>query len=77
MNILYDSEHFSVLAYPSFQGLELVDKDSRRMRFLHGAEAWSFRAAINDIPEAARDVETIDAFLDDYCNGASTPIVFH
>ncbi|MFV5212861.1 DUF3567 family protein [Azonexus caeni] len=77
MNIVYDSEHFSVLAYPSCQGFELVDKDSRRMLFLHGIEAWSFRAAIDGIPEAARDIETIDAFLDEYCSGVATPIVVH
>lgn len=77
MNIVYNSDHYSVLAYPVCEGFELVDKDGRRMLFLHGVEAWSFRAAIDGIPEAERDEETIDAFLADYCRGVASPIVYH
>ncbi|NHC07730.1 uncharacterized protein DUF3567 [Azonexus fungiphilus] len=77
MNLVYNSEHFTVVAYPAWQGFELVDKENGRMLFLHGAEASCFRAAIDGIPEATRDVETIDAFLDDYCAGTAQPIVLH
>ena len=69
MNVVYNSEHFSVLAYPVCQGFELVDKTSGRMLFLHGIEANCFEAAINQIPAGRRDIETIDEFLDDYCSG--------
>ncbi|MDR0736089.1 MAG: DUF3567 domain-containing protein [Zoogloeaceae bacterium] len=78
MNIVYDSTHYSVLAYPAQEGFELLDKDARRILFLQGAFAHHFYNAISDIPEAERTVEAIDAFLDNYCNGgASRPIVFH
>ncbi|MCE1239635.1 MAG: DUF3567 domain-containing protein [Azonexaceae bacterium] len=77
MNVIYNSEHFSVLAYPAQQGFELVDKDAGRMRFLYGAAASVFRAEIDRIPEEARDFETIDALLDGYCTGSASPIVIH
>ncbi len=76
MNVVYNSEHYSVLSYPAQESFELVDKESMRMLFLQGAYAQRFRTAINDIPEAERDEETIDAFLDDYCAGEARPITF-
>lgn len=77
MNVIYDSEHFWILAYPAQQGLELLDKDNLSTLFLQGAHARHFKHAIDEIPENARDAETIDAFLDEYCRGAGRPIVFH
>lgn len=77
MNLLYNSDHFSVLAYPAQEGLELFDKESLSMLFLQGPQAWHFRRAIEEIPEESRDEETIDAFIDDYCAGSARPIVFH
>lgn len=77
MNVVYNSEHYSVLSYPAQEGFELVDKGAMRMLFLQGPYAQRFRSAINDIPEDERDVETIDAFLDDYCAGRAQPITFH
>ncbi|MGB4467706.1 MAG: DUF3567 family protein [Azovibrio sp.] len=77
MNVVYNSEHYSVLAYPAQQGFELVDKEAMRMLFLQGPLALRFRNAINGIPEDERDEETVDAFLGDYCDGLAQPIVFH
>ncbi len=77
MNVVYNSEHYSVLAYPAQESFELVDKEGGRMLFLQGPSALHFRAAIEEIPEGERDEETIDAFLDDYCGDAARPIVFH
>lgn len=77
MNVVYNSEHYSVLAYPAQESVELVDKEAGRMLFLQGASAWHFKAAIEGIPEGERDMETIDAFLDDYCADSARPIVFH
>jgi hypothetical protein len=76
MNVVYNSEHYSVLAYPQQEGFELLDKDAMRMLFLQGPYARRFRKAINEIPENERDEETIDAFLDGYCLGEAQPIVF-
>ena len=77
MNVIYSSDHYWVLAYPAEQGFELLDKDSLSTLFLQGPLAWHFREAMEGIPEAERDEETIDAFLDDYCAGSARPIVFH
>ena len=77
MNVVYNSAHYSVLAYPAQESVELVDKEGGRMLFLQGPLASHFRTAIEGIPEADRDVETIDAFLDDYCSESARPIVYH
>lgn len=77
MNVIYSSDHYWVLSYPAQQGVELLDKESLSTLFLQGAQAWHFRNAMEGIPEAERDEETIDAFLDDYCAGSTRPIVFH
>ncbi|HEX6734565.1 MAG TPA: DUF3567 family protein [Azonexus sp.] len=77
MNVIYSSEHFWILAYPAQQGFELFDKDGMRTLFLQGASAHHFCHAMEEIPEDERDIDTIDAFLDDYCSGAARPIVIH
>ncbi len=77
MNVIYSSDHFWILAYPAGRGFELFDKEWQRTLFLDGASAWHFRNAMEEIPEAERNEETIDAFLDDYCAGTAQPIVFH
>lgn len=77
MNVIYDSEHFWILAYPAEQGFELLDKEMQRTLYLQGASAWHFRNAMECIPVAERDQEHIDEFLDDYCEGTAHPIVLH
>lgn len=77
MNMVYNSEHYSILAYPAQEGFELVDKEGQRSLFIQGAVAFHFRQAIDAIPEEERDEETIDGFLDDYCEGFARPLRFH
>jgi hypothetical protein len=77
MNVIYNSEHFWILAYPAQQGFELLDKALQRTLFLQGASAWHFRNAMEDIPADERDEEHIDEFLDDYCEGTAHAIVIH
>ena len=77
MNVIYNSEHFWILAYPAQQGFELLDKALHRTLFLQGASAWHFRNAMEDIPAEERDEAHIDEFLDDYCEGTARAIVFH
>ncbi|MCL2524018.1 MAG: DUF3567 domain-containing protein [Betaproteobacteria bacterium] len=77
MNVIYNSEHFWILAYPAQQGFELFDKDGMRTLFVQGVLARHFFHAMEDIPEAERDYATIDAFLDDYCKDSARPIVIH
>ena len=77
MDVIYNSDHYSVLAYPAEEIFELVDKESQRSLSLRGPYAWQFRASIEQIPEDERTEECIDALLDEVCAGAASPIVFH
>ena len=77
MNVVYNSEHYAIVAYPVQQGFELVDKLGGRSLFVQGSVAIGLREAIDRIPYAERNEESIDSLLDDYCVGAARPIVFH
>ena len=77
MNIVYNSEHYAIVAYPVRTGFELVDKLGKRSLFVQGSVAIGLREAIDSIPEEERDIESIDSLLDDYCAGAAKPITFH
>ena len=77
MNVIYNSDHFWILAYPSLQGFELFDKETLSIAYLGGAYATNFVRSMRDIPEAARDETRIDALLDDFCQRVGHPIVFH
>jgi hypothetical protein len=77
MNVVYNSEHYSILAYPAQEGFELVDKEGNRTLFIQGETAFRFRKAIDSIPEEDREEEVIDDFLDAYCSGMARPITHH
>ena len=77
MDIVYNSEHYAILAYPVRTAFELVDKLGKRSLFVQGSVAIDLRNAIDRIPLEERDMEAIDLLLDDYCAGAAKPIRFH
>lgn len=77
MDVIYSSSHFWILSYPAFQGFELFNKESLSVVYLQGPLASRFRMALEEIPEAERTEEHIDAFLDDFVRGSARPIVFH
>lgn len=77
MNIVYNSENYVIVAYLTKLAFELVDKASSRSLFIEGSVAIDLREAIDNIPIQERDEESIDSLLDDYCAGATKPIVFH
>ncbi|WP_153111566.1 DUF3567 family protein [Propionivibrio limicola] len=77
MNLVYNSDHYAIVAYPIRQAFELVDKLGSRSLFVQGSVAVGLREAIDNIPDECRDEESIDSLLDDYCAGAAKPIVFH
>ena len=77
MNIVYNSQHYAIVAYPVQQGFELVDKAASRSLFVQGSVARDLRRAIDDIPDSERDEESIHALLDEYCAGAARPLVVH
>ena len=77
MNIVYNSENYAIVAYPTRQAFELVDKQSSRSLFVQGSVAKDLRSAIDSIPDEDRDQESIDSLLDDFCAGAARPIAIH
>jgi hypothetical protein len=77
MNLVYNSEHYSVVAFSPLFGFEVLDKDARRTLFVHGVVAQNFAAMLNRIPQEDRNEETMDELLDDFCAGSAQPIVFH
>ena len=77
MNIVYNSENYAIVAYPTRQAFELVDKQASRSLFVQGSIAKDLRSAIHSIPDEDRDQESIDSLLDDFCVGATRPIAIH
>jgi hypothetical protein len=77
MNIVYNSENYAIVAYPTRQAFELVDKQASRSLFVQGSIAKDLRSAIDSIPDEDRDQESIDSLLDDFCVGATRPIAIH
>jgi hypothetical protein len=77
MNLVYNSRHYAILAYPVQEGFELVDKWGMRSLFVQGSVAIGLRKAIDRIPDAERNMDSIDSLLDDYCVGSAKPILFH
>ena len=77
MNIVYNSDNYAIVAYPTRQAFELVDKLSSRSLFVQGSVAKDLRSAIDSIPDEDRDQESIDSLLDDFCAGAARPITVH
>lgn len=77
MNLVYDSEHYAIVAYPVQEGFELVDKAASRSLFVQGSVARELRRTLDEIPYNERDEESIDAVLDEYCAGAARAILLH
>ncbi|EXI68509.1 MAG: hypothetical protein AW08_01291 [Candidatus Accumulibacter adjunctus] len=77
MSIVYNSQQYAIVAYPTHEALELVDKTCSRSLFVQGAVAGGLRRAIESIPDEQRSEESVDALLDEYCAGKARPIVLH
>lgn len=77
MDIVYNSDNYSIVAYPTRQAFELVDKLGSRSLFVQGSVAIDLREAIDSIPFEERNEESIDSLLDEYCVGAARPIAYH
>lgn len=77
MNLVYNSEHFSVVEYPSHGAFELIDKQGRTTAFFVGDTASKFRDSIQGVISANPSVESIDEFLDDYEPPNEHTLTFH
>ncbi len=77
MNLVYNSEHFSVVEYPTHGGVELIDKQGRTSAFFIGDTAIKFRASMETVVTANPSVESIDEFLDEYEPPLEQVLTFH
>lgn len=89
MQMLYDSDHFAVVAFrvplPQDQadgelargGYEIVDKFARKEIFLEGALADQFQQGVQAIVESGPTEEALDEFIGRYTALAQQPVVMH
>jgi Protein of unknown function (DUF3567) len=77
VNLVYNSEHFSVVEYPTHGGFELIDKQGRTSAFILGDTAVKFRASMETVVSADPSVASIDEFLDGYEAPSEQVLTFH
>jgi Protein of unknown function (DUF3567) len=77
MNLVYNSDHFSVLEYPTHGSFELIDKQGKTSAFIVGDTAAKFRASIESAFSNNPSIESIDEFLDDYEAPMERKLTFH
>ncbi|MBU6292895.1 MAG: DUF3567 family protein [Burkholderiales bacterium] len=83
MNLIYNSEHYSVVEFRAesgqeamrFGGFEILDKPSRREIFLAGELAENFRHHVKELSARQPTEEEIDEFLGSYRPLMAQPVV--
>ncbi|MET3132279.1 hypothetical protein AAKU55_002551 [Oxalobacteraceae bacterium GrIS 1.11] len=85
MNLIYNSEQYSVVEFGAdrnlealrFGGYEIVDKGGKRETFIAGLLAQSFRRDVNLLIAREPSMEEIDEFLGGYESLMSQPVLLH
>lgn len=85
MNLIYNSEQYSVVEFGAdrdlealrFGGYEIVDKGCKREIFIAGVLAQSFRRDVNQLIAGEPTMEEIDEFLGSYELLMSQPVLLH
>ena len=77
MNIVYSSENYYVVEYPTQHGFEVVDKNTRRGTFFQGDVASKFRDALVRAVEQDASAEHVDEFLSSFDVLLNHPAVYH
>ncbi|MGZ9066831.1 MAG: BTH_I0359 family protein [Burkholderiales bacterium] len=77
MNVIYNSDNYYVVEYPTQHGYELVDKHAARGAFLHGAAAEKFLESMKTAIAEDASAEHVDDFLDNCDVLLNLPVVYH
>lgn len=85
MNLIYNSEQYSVVEFGvddgqealRFGGYEIVDKPGKKEIFIGGSLAESFRKNVEDLIATEPSEEEIDDFLGTYDVLMSQPVTLH
>jgi len=85
MNLIYNSDQYSVVEFGAdqgrealrFGGYEIMDKSGRREIFINGALAAAFRKNVQDLIATEPSVEEIDDFLGSFDELMRQPMHLH
>ncbi|SMP77736.1 BTH_I0359 family protein [Noviherbaspirillum suwonense] len=85
MNLIYNSDQYSVVEFGAdqgrealrFGGYEIVDKPGRREIFINGELAASFRQHVQDLIATEPSTEEIDDFLGSFDELMRQPVHLH
>ena len=78
MNVIYNSENYYVVEYPTQHGYELVDKHCQRGTFFQGDVADKFVQSLRDVvAEEGASVERVDEFLGDFDVLMTQSVLYH
>ncbi|WP_423709666.1 BTH_I0359 family protein [Undibacterium sp. WLX3042] len=85
MNLIYNSENYSVVEYSEdaehealrFGGYEITDKAVRREWFIGGPQALSFRHGVTELIASEPSIEEIDDFLGQYDGCMRQSVLLH
>ena len=85
MNLIYNSEQYSVVEFGAdkgqealrFGGYEIMDKPGKREIYISGSWAEAFRKHVADLIASEPSIEEVDAFLGNYDAVMSQSVVFH
>ncbi|MYN07369.1 BTH_I0359 family protein [Pseudoduganella aquatica] len=85
MNLIYNSEQYSVVEFGAdrdlealrFGGYEIVDKGCKREIFIAGVLAQSFRRDVTQLIASEPTMEEVDEFLGSYESLMSQPVLLH
>ena len=77
MNIIYSSDSYYVVEYPTQHGYELVDKRSARGTFFQGDVADRFVQSLQAAVAEDASVERVDEFLGSFDILLNQPLVLH
>lgn len=85
MNLIYNSEQYSVVEFGAdkgrdalrFGGYEIMDKPAGREAFIGGELAEIFRQHVKNLMATESSVEEIDDFLGSYDLLMNHSVVFH
>jgi hypothetical protein len=85
MNLIYNSDHYSVVEFGAetgleamrFGGYEIFDKPARRELFIAGPLAETFRQHVRELIANEPSMEEIDDFLGGYGSLMAQPVVLH
>ena len=77
MNIVYNSQHYHVVEYPSLDAYELIDKTLGIGGYLDGELAQSFRVSLHRLIAEDPTIDTVDEFLGNFESLLTQPVRFH